>query len=124
MLGRSVDEFDFELLCHPSLGAREESLAEDNWSLAGTDDTTLDQDEIFVDLTIVREATHGSNVLFDSIVLAHSVVSSTIGSTGTHAVDLLVDIGTGVITLLTTSSNRPLNCGRMPGTDTGDFAET
>ena len=36
----------------------------------------------------------------------------------------MVDRGTVVVTHLTSTGNRPLDVGRMPGTDTGDLAET
>jgi hypothetical protein len=42
----------------------------------------------------------------------------------TDAVDLVVDGGTVVVTPLTGTGNGPLHVGRMPGTDTGDLAET
>lgn len=40
------------------------------------------------------------------------------------AVDLVVDGGTVVVTHLTSTGNSPLDVGRMPGTDTGNLAET
>lgn len=36
----------------------------------------------------------------------------------------MVDRGTVVVTHLTSTGNRPLDVGRMPGTNTGDLAET
>ena len=41
-----------------------------------------------------------------------------------NAVDLVVDGGTMMVTHLTGTGNSPLHVGRMPGTDTGDLAET
>jgi len=41
-----------------------------------------------------------------------------------NAVDLLVDLSTVVVTLLTSTSHSELDTGRMPGTNTGDLAET
>ena len=40
------------------------------------------------------------------------------------AVDLVVDGGTVVVTVLTSAGNSPLDVVRVPGTDTGDLAET
>jgi hypothetical protein len=42
----------------------------------------------------------------------------------TDTVDLVVDRGTVVVTHLTSTGNSPLDVGRMPGSDTGDLAET
>jgi len=39
-------------------------------------------------------------------------------------VDLVVDRGTVVVTVLTSTGNSPLDMGRMPCTDTGDLSET
>ncbi len=41
-----------------------------------------------------------------------------------NAVDLVVNRGTVVVTLLTSTGNGPLHVGRMPGTDTSNLAET
>ena len=39
-------------------------------------------------------------------------------------VDLVVARGTMMVTILTSTGNRPLDVGRMPGTDTGDLSKT
>jgi len=41
-----------------------------------------------------------------------------------QVVDLLVDLGTVMVALLTGTGNGVLDAGRMPGTDAGDLAET
>ena len=41
-----------------------------------------------------------------------------------NTVDLVVDRGTVVVSVLTSTGNSPLDVGRVPGTDTGDLAET
>jgi len=119
-----IDELNLELFCLPRLGAREKSLADGDWSLASSHDSTLDEEIIFIDATVMREATNGSNVLVDSISFAHGVVGDTVDSTSSNSVDLLVDLSSGMVTLLTTTGDRPLDGGRMPGTDTSDFTET
>jgi hypothetical protein len=77
-----------------------------------------------VDLTVVGETTHWGDVLFDGISSGGSVVGDTTVLTGTKTVDLLVDLGTGVVALLTDARNRPFDGGGMPSTDTTDLAET
>ena len=42
----------------------------------------------------------------------------------TDVVDLLVDLGTVVVSLLPGTSDGVLDTARMPGSDTGDLAET
>ena len=41
-----------------------------------------------------------------------------------HVVDLLVDLGTMMVTLLTSTSNSELDTGWMPGSYTSNLAET
>ena len=42
----------------------------------------------------------------------------------TDVVDLFIDLGTVMVSLLTSTSNRELDTTRMPSTDTSDLAET
>lgn len=44
--------------------------------------------------------------------------------TSTDAVDLLVDLGTVMVTLLTSTCHSGGHTGRMPGTNTGNLAQT
>jgi len=59
--------------------------------------------------------------LLGDINLSSGVV---VGITLTNTVNLVVDRGTVMVTHLTGAGNSPLDVGRMPGTDTGDLAET
>ena len=123
-LGGRVDEFDIDLLGLPRLDSGEDGLSEGHGSLLGADDTTLDENEVLVDLTVVGEATERGDVLDDGVGLSGGVVVDTSDGTGTDAVDLLVHLSSGVVTLLTATRHRPLDGGRMPGTDTSDLAAT
>ena len=123
-LGGSIDEFNIDCLGLPGLGGGEDRLSESDRSLSGTLDTALDQDEVLVDLTVVWETTHRSDVLGDSVSLCGGVVVNTSDSTGTNSVDLVVDVSSGVVTHLTAAGDRPLDGRWMPGTDTSDLAET
>ena len=123
-LGGSVDELDVDLLGLPGLDSGEDALSESDGSLAGAHDATLDNEEVLVDNTVVREATKRSDVLGDSISLSGSVVLNTMDGTGTNSVDLLVELGSRVVAELTAAGDRPLDGSGMPGTDTGDLAET
>ena len=50
--------------------------------------------------------------------------SITLISTLANTVNLVVDRSTMMITILTSTSNSPLDVGRMPGTNTSDLSET
>jgi len=77
-----------------------------------------------VDDTVEGEATHWGDVLLNCISLAHGVVVNTSVGTGTKTIDLLVDFGTGVIALLTSTGDRPLDGSGMPSSDTSNLTET
>jgi len=124
VLGGGINELDIDLLGLPGLDGREDGLSESDSSLAGSHDTTLNEDEIFVDLTVMGEATERGDVLGNGISLSGGVVLDTSDGTSSNSVDLVVDLSSGVITELTTSGDRPLDGGWMPGTDTGDLSET
>jgi len=124
VLGGSIDELDLHLLLLPRLGGREDGLSDNNGSLLDTNDTTLDEEEILVDDTVMGESTNRGDVLSDSISLSGSVVLDTSDGTGSNSVDLLVDLSSGMVTQLTTSGDRPLDGSGMPGTDTSDLSET
>ena len=124
VLGGGVDEFDIELLGLPGLDGGEDGLSHGDSSLAGSHDATLDEEVVFVDLTVMRESTKRGNVLGDGIGLSGGVVVNTSHGTSTDSVDLLVHLGSGVITELTTAGNRPFDGGGMPRSDTSDLTET
>jgi len=66
-LGGSVDELELDLLLSPALGIDEDTLAESNGALLDARDAALDHDEVLLDDTEVREATHGSDGLLGEI---------------------------------------------------------
>lgn len=123
-LGGGIDELNLNLFGHPLLSAGEDRLADNDGALTDTHDTTLDEEEILVDFTVMRETTHGGDVLLNSIVGGHGIVGNTTDSTGTDTVDLLVELSTGMVTHLTGAANRPLDGSGMPGTNATDLTET
>lgn len=76
----------------------------------------------------MREAAHGVDGLVGQIVSGGGVVLYQLSVLGVVArpdvVDLLVDLGTVMVSLLTGTGNRELDSGRMPGSDTSDLAKT
>ncbi len=128
-LGGGIDELEVDLLARSSGGGDDNGLAEGDDTLAGTDDGTLDHDEVLVDLTVLREATKGSDGLLGDVSLGGTVVVddllSTIGASSlANAVDLLVDLGTVEVTTLTGTSNGVGDTSRVPSTDTSDLTKT
>jgi hypothetical protein len=124
VLGGGIDELDVELFGLPGLHDGEQSLSDDNRSLAGSDDSTLDEEEIFLDFTVVGESTHGGNVLLNGISFAGGVVGNVTDLTGTDSVDLLVHLSSVMVAHLTSSGDCPFDSSGMPSSDTSDLAET
>jgi len=124
-LGGGIDELKVDLFEGSSGNLREQALSEDDGSLLGTNGATLDQDEVFIDNTVVGETTEGSDVLFSQIVGGGGVVDLfVVSDTNTDSVDFLVHFSSVVVTVLTSSGNLESNSSRMPGTDTSDLSET
>ena len=121
VLGRSIDELDIEGLQVRTLGNRHHTLAKSDGTLAGTSNATLDHEEILVDLAVVRETTHGGDALLGQIRLGGTRHGVTLLADAKHT---LVDLGTVMVTLLTSAGNGGFNAGRMPSTNTGDLTKT
>ena len=118
-LGAGIDELDVEG-SGLALG-RVESLPEGQDPLLGSDGTTLQHDPVLGDDTIVRETTDGGDALLSVIVLGGGVV---LLASLTDTVDPLVHLGTVMVSVLTGTGDGVLDTARMPGTDTGNLAET
>jgi len=123
-LGRGVDKLDLDLFGHPVAGSWEKRLAENNGSLLGSEDLTSDEEVVLVDFTVEGETAHRGDVLLDGVGISGGVVGYTSDGTSTETVDLLVDLGTGVVTLLTRAGDRPLDGSWMPSSDTSNLTET
>jgi len=123
-LGGSIDKFDIDVLCLPRFDGGEDRFSNGDSSLSCALNTTLDEEEVLVDFTVVREATHGGDILGDSIGISGSIIIDTVDSTSTNSIDLLVHVCSRVVAKLTASSDSPLDGRRMPGSDTGDLSET
>lgn len=138
-LGRSVDPFQLDLLQRLAGSVREHGFPEGHDSLLDTWDRALKKYEVVLDLTVVDEATHPVALLVycnegeccDNDLRCDSLVDD-IEVSGSillilalaDTVNLVVDTGTVMVTHLTSTRNRPLDVGRMPGTDTSNLAQT
>ena len=127
-LAGSIDEVKVDLLQGRALGLQDQGFPEDENPVSGTSAGALDHDEVIVDLTIVGETSHGGDGLLCKIVIGGTAVLdqlSVLGlDGGTDTVDFLVDLGTVMVTLLTSTGNRVLDSAGMPSTNTGDLTQT
>merc|ERR1719402_1131920 len=127
-LGAGVDKLEVNLLQSPLLGMSKQRLPQCKDALLWSNAATLQQDEVLLDLSVVREATHGGDGLVSEVVISGGIVLHQLsvlhGISGTHPVDLLVDLGPVVVSLLTSSGYSELDPARMPGTNTGDLPQT
>lgn len=75
--------------------------------------------------TLISGSGRGINVRSDLLLGDINVSGGVVVSiTLTDSVNLVVDRGTVVVTLLTGTGNSPLDVGRMPSTDTSNLSET
>lgn len=95
-LGGSIDELELDLLQVPARGVDHERLADGDDALLGSGDGSLDHEEVVLDDTVVGEASHGGDDLLGDVGLGRSV--GIVGSRA-DAVDLLVELGTVMVTV-------------------------
>ena len=77
-LGAGVDELEIDLLQRSLLCVSQQTLPESQHPLPGSDAAALDHDEVLLDLSVVREASHRvdglvRNVIFSSSVILHKL---------------------------------------------------
>lgn len=119
-LGGGIDEAEVDLLLGSAGSALVERLTHGDEGLLGAGGTTLDHNPVLSDNTVANEAAEGVDVLDGKISLGGAVLLARL----TEAVDLLVGLHAVVNTVLTSAGHSDLDAGRVPGTNTGDLAET
>jgi len=102
-VGRCVNELDVNLLVGEVSGRDEKSFSDGDDSLSGSLDCSLDQKEIVLDDTVVRESTHWGDVLLDAISFAIGVSSLA----SSDSVDLVAELSSVEVTELTRSGDSP-----------------
>lgn len=106
----------------------QQRLSQCDDALLGTDAAAFKHDKVVADLTIEWEATHWCDGLLGDVVLGRGVVLDDLSVLGVDAssdtVDLLVDLGTVVVTLLTGTSDGEGDTTWMPCSDTSDLTKT
>ena len=115
VLGGGIDELDVEGLKVRSLGNSDDRLSEGDGPLSGSGDASLDKKPVLVDLTVVRETAHGGDALLGKISLGGCRVGIVLLS---DTENTLVDLGTVMVTLLSSSGHTNGDSGRMPRSDT------
>jgi hypothetical protein len=123
-LGRGIDEFNLDLKVSERRGLWEKSLSDSDLSLSWSTDSTLDEEEIFVNNTVMWESTDWGNVFGVSISFSGSVVVDSSDGTLTNSVDLVINVRSVIVSEITGSSDCPLDSRWMPGTNTSDLSET
>jgi len=120
-LRRSIDELEGDLLEGGTRSLRQKGLSKGEHSLLGSSRGSLDHEEVFVDDTIVRETAHGSDALLSQIDLSGTAL---LVAAVSDSIDLLVDLSSVMITILTGTGNGPLDTTWMPGSDTSNLSKT
>merc|ERR1712045_702990 len=127
-LGGGVDELELHVLQSSLLGVGQQTLTQRQGPLLGSDATTLNHQEVLLDLSVVREAAHGVDGLVREVVLGAGVVLDKLAIlhlvTLSDSVDLLVDLGSVMVTLLTSSGHSVLDSAGMPSSNTSDLSQT
>jgi len=121
IFGRSIDEFEVDGFQVRSASRGDNGLAESDWALLRTSNTSLHTQPILIDNTVVRETTNRGDTLLSQVVLSGGTGSITLL---TNSKDALVDLGTVMVTLLTGTSDSAVHTRRMPSTNTGDLTQT
>jgi hypothetical protein len=127
-LARGVDELEVDLLASNAACLRNNALAEGGGALDGTGGRTLDHDPVVADGTVVNEATERGDALDGEIASGggRAVLDLTLLVDGdlADAVDLLVELGSVMVAVLTGTWDGPGDARRMPCSDTSDLSET
>merc|ERR1719411_1341594 len=127
-LGGGVDELELHVLQSSLLGVGKQTLTQGQGPLLGSDATTLDHQEVLLDLSVVREAAHGVDGLVREVVLGAGVILDQLAIlhlvTLSDSIDLLVDLSPVMVTLLTSSGHGVLDPARMPSSNTSDLSQT
>ena len=120
-LGGGVDELDVDCLEVLPGGVVLHGLPQGDGTLLGSDNSTLEHEPVVGDNTVLDEASHGGDGLLGEVSGggAGVVVSSL-----SDAVDLLVELATVEVSVLSGTGDSGGHTGRVPGSDTGDLPET
>ena len=95
-LRRGINELELNLLQIPTRGVNHQRLADRDDTLLRARDRTLEHEEVVLNNTVVREATHGRDGFFGRVEFGTRI--RLVGAF-TDAVDLLVELRAVVVTV-------------------------
>lgn len=119
-LGRRVDELERDRLEVLARLGHLERLADGDDALLDAGDGALEHEEVVVDVAVAHKAAEGRDRLFGQVGLGRGALRVCARA---DAVDLLVELGTVVVTVLTCACDREHDVGRVPGANARDLAE-
>jgi len=103
--GRGIDPFQVGLLQCLTFGVGDEGLAKSENTLLGSNTTSVQHKEVILDLTVMREASHWGDCLVGHIGFSGGVILDKFATffvdSSPDTVDLLVDLSTMMVSLLT-----------------------
>ena len=113
-LGGGVNELEVDNLQRPLLGVGQQGLAEGQHPLLGPDSAgALEHQEVLLNLAVVGEAAHGVDGLVRQVVVGGGIDLDQLAVlhlvTLSDSVDLLVDLSSVMVTLLTSSGHSVLD---------------
>jgi len=100
-----IDPFDVDLLKSSTFGVGDKRLTKGEDTLLGSDTATFQHNEVVLHFTVMWETSHWSDRFVSEIGLSSGVVldelTTVLVDTFTDSVNLLVDLSTMMVTLLT-----------------------
>jgi len=123
-----VDEFELDLFEVLSFSVDVQGSSQTDRALADTHAGALDHEEVVLDLAVVREAADRVDGFDGDVSGSGAIVHVNLAVfglvAGADSVDLLVDLHTVMVALLTTSGNGEADSRWMPCTNTSNLSET
>lgn len=113
-LGASIDELESDLFEGGSVDLGDNRFPQETDSLLGANAAASDHDEVILDDTIMREATERGDVLFSQVGEGGGIVLDAGSSSLAHPVDLLVEFGSVMETMVTSPRDSPPYSGWVP----------
>jgi len=124
--GRSVDPFEGDLFLGNGVRWRNERSSERDWSRHEAGARSFQHDEVLFHFTIPNETTHWSDMLVGKVNGSSGVVFAffAVDFSSSDHVDLLVDLCSVVVSVLTDTGDGVGHSRGMPSANTGDFSKT
>jgi hypothetical protein len=122
-LGAGIDELQGDLLHKHAGSLGGHWAAQGDHTTAASGNRALDHQVVVADRTVADEATHGGDGLLGQVEGGRGLLGLD-GHAAAHLVDLLVQHGTVMVTVLTSACNGEADALRVPCANAGDLAQT